>query len=68
MFIEMIKLNIYALFSDFLGNQFHHFQQVLLYPNIFADNQILDFESLLDTFFAKEISVLCILTEYDTYG
>ena len=30
--------NIYALFSDFLGNQYHHFQPVWLYANIFADN------------------------------
>ena len=38
MFIEMVKLNMYELFLDFLGNQYYHFQPVWLYPNIFADN------------------------------
>ena len=44
MFIEMIKLNMFALISNFLRNQFHPFHKI--------DLSYLDSEALLDTFFA----------------
>ena len=38
MFIKIIKLNMNALFSDFLGKHYNHFQPVWLDPNTFADD------------------------------